>query len=110
MTIDDSMTLVTMVRSDGSMAPFWLGPREPPDYPQPLEYPCNCTRCRNVTDDRETYHDGEVTWWRCAVCGGHFELEDMELLEDDEQACLRCARPHLLAPAAALAALSTGQL
>jgi hypothetical protein len=48
--------------------------------------------------------------WRCAVCGGHFLPEDMELLEDDEQACLRCARPHLLAPAAALAALSTGQL
>jgi len=56
------------------------------------------------------HHDGEVTWWRCAVCGGLFELEDMELLEDDEQACLRCARPHLLAPAAALAALSTEQL
>jgi len=28
----------------------------------------------------------------CSVCGGRFELEDMELLEDDEQACLRCAQ------------------
>ena len=69
------------------------------DYPQPLEYPCNCTRCRNVTDDRETYHDGEVTWWRCIFCARHFELEDTEpvladecpYVDGDTQACVRCA-------------------
>jgi len=71
---------------------------ELPEYPQPLEYPCNCTRCRNVADDRETYHDGEVTWWRCIFCGRHFELEDTEpvladecpYVAEDSQACVRC--------------------
>lgn len=33
----------------------------------------------------------ELPVHRCAVCGYFFPLDDMELLEDDEQACLRCA-------------------
>lgn len=63
------------------------------------EYPCNCTRCRGVTDDRETYHDGETPWCRCIFCARHFELEDTEpvlaaecpYVAADSQACVRCA-------------------
>lgn len=41
-------------------------------------------------EEREVYHDGEVTWWRCEFCLHHFDLEDMEILSGDSQACLPC--------------------
>ena len=36
--------------------------------------------------------------YTCAVCGGHFPIDYCELLEDDEQACLPCARGERRAP------------
>ena len=53
------------------------------------EYPCNCRFCR--TGYPETYHDGVTSWWRCEFCGHLFDLEDMELLSGDSQACERCS-------------------
>ena len=52
------------------------------------EYPCNCRFCRYAYP--ETYHDGETTWWRCEFCGALFELDDMEILSGDSQACEPC--------------------
>lgn len=62
-----------------------------------LEYPCNCFYCRGALSAvstaafGDTYHDGELTWWRCSFCYRYFDLEDMELLSGDDQACEPCA-------------------
>lgn len=55
-----------------------------------LEYPCRCRYCRGLGDDRITISDGELTWWRCEFCGHYFDLDDMEILSGDGQACEPC--------------------
>lgn len=59
------------------------------------EYPCNCFSCRGrlsaVSEAHgDCYHDGELTWWRCDFCRRYFDLEDMEILSGDGQACEPC--------------------
>lgn len=61
-------------------------PGEP--TPDLRKRPCNCRFCR--LDYPETYDDGELTWWRCEFCGALFDLDDMEILSGDSQACEPC--------------------
>ena len=70
-----------------------------------LEYPCNCFNCRGrlsaVSEAHgDCYHDGELTWWRCDFCRRYFDLEDMELLSGDGQACEPCVGAWLKKPEA----------
>jgi hypothetical protein len=60
-----------------------------------LEYPCRCFNCRGalsaVADEHgDCFHDGELTWWRCEFCRRFFDLDDLELLSGDGQACEPC--------------------